>query len=154
MITSTSKQGVKALEEHIENNLIKRIQLIGFPNTGKTTLLNQLARINKPTSKVPGTTIYITEHFYKKKVIYDMPGMHCEENLSNKISTPNLKSLLTWNKLYSPPLFINNAFFFGGKVEIKGIKIILFGHGGACDSDNRWFLLNFRVFWKGLPPLN
>ena len=60
MITSTNKQGVKALEEHIESNRIRRIQIIGFPNTGKTTLLNQLARINKPTSKVPGTTIYIT----------------------------------------------------------------------------------------------
>jgi ribosome biogenesis GTPase A len=55
--------------------LIRRIQLIGFPNTGKTTLLNSLARLNRPTSKVPGTTIYITESKYKKNLIYDMPGL-------------------------------------------------------------------------------
>jgi Fe2+ transport system protein B len=56
--------------------LIKRIQLIGLPNTGKTTLLNSLAKLNRPTSKVPGTTIYITESKYKKNLIFDMPGMY------------------------------------------------------------------------------
>jgi len=26
--------------------------------------------------------------------------------------------------------------------------------GGACASDNRWFMLNYKDFWKGLPELN
>ena len=30
----------------------------------------------------------------------------------------------------------------------------MFGLGGACSSDNRWFMLNYRQFWKGLPPLH
>jgi hypothetical protein len=30
----------------------------------------------------------------------------------------------------------------------------MFGLGGACSSDNRWFVLNYKQFWKGLPPLN
>lgn len=69
----------------------------------------------------------------------------------NLISKPNLRSLLTWNKHYSPPIMANSATFYGGKVEIEGSKIILFGLGGACSSDNRWFLSNRAEFWKGLP---
>ena len=83
-----------------------------------------------------------------------MPGMYAEDNIYNLVSKPNLRSLLTWSKFYSPPILLNQTFFFGGKVEIKDVKIILFGMGGACSSDNRWFLLNFKEFWKGLPPLN
>jgi ribosome-interacting GTPase 1 len=60
LTSNVSKAGVKGLEEHIEKSLIKRIQLVGFPNTGKTTLLNELTKLSRPTSKVPGTTIYIT----------------------------------------------------------------------------------------------
>lgn len=34
------------------------------------------------------------------------------------------------------------------------MRIVIFGLGGACASDNRWFMLNYREFWQGLPPLN
>jgi ribosome biogenesis GTPase A len=134
--------------------MLNRIQLVGFPNTGKTTLLNELTRLNKPTSKIPGTTLFITENHYKKNIMYDMPGLYSQQNMYNLISKPNLQSLLAWNKLYSPPVLLHQAFFFGGKVEIKDVRIILFGLGGACASDNRWFVLNYKEFWKGLPPLN
>lgn len=60
MAWSIDRTGVKAIESYLEKTMTKRIQLVGFPNTGKTTLLNQLGRLNKPTSKVPGTTLYIT----------------------------------------------------------------------------------------------
>jgi hypothetical protein len=46
------------------------------------------------------------------------------------------------------------CFFFGGKVEAQGLRIVIFGLGGACSSDNRWFLLNYKEFWKGLKPFN
>jgi hypothetical protein len=62
----------------------------------------------------------------------------------NLIERPNLKALLAWNKLFSPPIMLHQAFFFGGKVEIRDVKIILFGLGGACASDNHWFMLNYR----------
>lgn len=154
MSWSIDRTGVKAIENYLEKTMAKRIQLVGFPNTGKTTLLNQLGRLNKPTSKVPGTTLYITEHRHKKYIFFDMPGMNAEDNISSLISKPNLKSLLTWNKFYSPPVLLHQAYFFGGKVEIRDVKIILFGMGGACSSDNRWFILNYKEFWKGLPPLH
>lgn len=60
LTSNISKVGIKSLEEHIEKSQIRRIQLVGFPNTGKTTLLNSLAKLSRPTSKVPGTTIFIT----------------------------------------------------------------------------------------------
>ena len=115
-ICSLHKNGIKSLSQYLEKHSVSRIQLVGFPNCGKTTLLNQIGKSNRPTSKVPGTTLYITEHHHKKTIIYDMPGMYSEENLCNKISRPNLKSLLTWNKFYSPPVFLHQAFFYGGKV--------------------------------------
>ena len=134
---------------------MRRIQLVGFPNSGKTTLLNRLGKTNRPTSKVPGTTLFVTDHAYKKKhLIYDMPGMMSDQNLCNLIAKPNLKGLLTWNKFYSPPVFLHQVFFYGGKAEIRGVKILLFGMGGGCSSDNRWFVLNYKEFWKGLPPLS
>lgn len=57
------------------------IQLIGYPNTGKTTLLNILTRMPMPstTSKIPGTTTRVTEHRYhhaKSRRIFDMPGLY------------------------------------------------------------------------------
>lgn len=82
-----------------------------------------------------------------------MPGMYSECNLYNLINKPNLKSLLAWNKFYSPPIMLNQALFFGGRIEIKDTKIILFGLGGSCSSDNKWFILNYKSFWKGLPAL-
>jgi ribosome biogenesis GTPase A len=59
-------------------NSNRKIQLIGFPNSGKTTLLNSLTNLSKPTSKIPGTTIHISDHKYKERhIIYDMPGLFC-----------------------------------------------------------------------------
>lgn len=82
-----------------------------------------------------------------------MPGLYADCNLYNLINRPNLKSLLAWNKFFSPPMMLDRATFFGGKVEIPNTKIVLFGLGGACASDNRWFILNYKEFWKGLPAL-
>ena len=101
---------------------------------------------------MPGTTIYLQESKYKQHLFYDMPGMHAPGNLYNLISTPNRRALLAWNKLYSPPILRHSCLFYGGKVEAPDLKIVPFGLGGACASDNRWFLLNRDKFWVGLPP--
>lgn len=119
MVSNVTRDGLSKLEKTIEESKIKKIQLLGMPNTGKTTILNSLAKLTKPVSKIPGTTIHITEHSYKKDLlIYDMPGLHIPSNLYNLVDRPNSKSLLTWNKLYSPPVMERQAIFFGGKVEI------------------------------------
>lgn len=58
-ISCNSRDGMRKLTEHIEGTS-NNLQLVGYPNTGKTTLLNILAKIKKSISKVPGTTIKIT----------------------------------------------------------------------------------------------
>lgn len=96
---------------------MKRIQLFGVPNTGKTSLLNKLLKSDKITSKIPGTTIRVSEFTYRDKIkIFDMPGLHYPDLLYNLISKPSLKSLLTWNKFYSPPLMTHECFIYGGKI--------------------------------------
>jgi ribosome biogenesis GTPase A len=97
---------------------IKRIQLFGVPNTGKTSLLNKLLNSDKITSKIPGTTIRVSEFTYRNKIkVFDMPGLHYTDIMYNLISKPSLKSILTWNKFYSPPLMTHSCFIYGGKIE-------------------------------------
>jgi hypothetical protein len=52
--------------------------------------------------------------------------------------------MLTWHKKIAPGLLTNHTFIYGGKLEINDTRIIVFGHGGACSSTNRWFLQNYR----------
>ena len=59
-VSSVSKAGVKGIEEYIDSLKVRKIQLLGVPNSGKTTLLNSLTRLNKPVSRIPGTTPHIT----------------------------------------------------------------------------------------------
>lgn len=117
-----------------------KVQLLGYPNTGKTTLLNSLTRLKLPTSKIPGTTANTTENSYSsnkhKCKIYDMPGLFSESMMYNLVEKPSLKALLTWNKFYSPPLLTHSVIFYGGKVEIFGARIIVFGHGGVISANN------------------
>jgi len=132
----------------------KRIQLFGYPNTGKSTLLNSLIRLKNTTSKIPGTTTHFSEHKYSSStIIYDMPGVYVDHLLYNLISKPTQKALLTWHKFFSPGLLTHSAMFFGGKVEIFGVRILVVGLGGSCSESNEWFLLNYKEFWKGLPDL-
>ena len=152
-ISCNSSEGMKKMKEYLKDRS-ENIQLIGFPNTGKTTLLNLLARISKSTSRIPGTTVKVTEHHYqigKKKKIYDMPGLHSDCLLYNQVKKISARAMLTWHKRISPAIMTHSAFIYGGKVEIADVRIIIFGNGGACSSDNRWFLANHAEFWKGLP---
>lgn len=73
--------------------------MIGLPNTGKTTIINGLSKAMKSTSKVPGTTIKITEHEYGRgatRKLYDMPGLYYPHLMYNLITKPSLMTLLTW----------------------------------------------------------
>jgi len=92
---------------------------VGYPNTGKTSLLNILARIKKSISKVPGTTVKITEHGYSsnvKRKVYDMPGLYSPNLLYNLIEKPSLKMMLTWDKRIAPGLLTHSAFIYGGRL--------------------------------------
>jgi hypothetical protein len=83
-----------------------------------------------------------------------MPGLYSSNLLYNLIEKPSIKALLTWHKKIAPGLLTNYAFIYGGKLEINDTRIIVFGHGGACSSTNKWFIQNYQQFWIGLPSLS
>ena len=114
--SSVSRDGIKKMQKYLKNTEAN-IQLIGYPNTGKTTLLNVLTRLEKSTSRIPGTTIKITEHAYSgKRRIYDMPGLRCDYLLYNMIDKPSRRSVLTGHKKHSPGILTHSAFIYGGKL--------------------------------------
>lgn len=58
-ISCNSRDGIKKMKEYIGDRA-DNIQLVGLPNTGKTSLLNILAKLSKSTSKIPGTTVKVS----------------------------------------------------------------------------------------------
>lgn len=56
MLSNANSEGINKIKKKIEGLNIN-VQLIGYPNTGKTSLLNILTSMKKPTSTVPGTSL-------------------------------------------------------------------------------------------------
>lgn len=66
---------------------------------------------------------------------------------------------MTWKEpKFSPGILANSVVFYGGMVQIEGVRVVVFGHGGAKavrpEDTNQWLLSNYDTFWKGLPPLS
>ncbi|MBS1890221.1 MAG: 50S ribosome-binding GTPase [Actinobacteria bacterium] len=55
-ISSDNKVGLNKVKKLLEGMACK-VQMIGYPNTGKTSLLNAITSQKKPTSTVPGTSL-------------------------------------------------------------------------------------------------
>ena len=91
LISSLTKQGISGLRERIiiESKRLKQkrkthITLVGYPNTGKSTLINILVRRNAaPVSSQPGWTKSIRKiRFNRDIAIIDVPGViRSKENL-------------------------------------------------------------------------
>lgn len=75
-------QGVKgdAMELKLELRLIADVGIIGFPNAGKTTLINKLTKTNARVADYPFTTIIPNLGVYhvrdgKEIILCDIPGL-------------------------------------------------------------------------------
>lgn len=55
--------------------MIADFGLIGLPNAGKSSLLNELTNAKAPTASYPFTTLQPNLGVYKRKVIADIPGL-------------------------------------------------------------------------------
>jgi hypothetical protein len=123
--------------------------MIGYPNTGKTSLLNKITSQKKPTSTVPGTSLSFEIGRFNKVKIFDCPGLYNRKSLVNLIKAPNLKSLLTWKQPhFAPGILTNSVIFYGGMIEAEGVRVILFGNGGAKAINkhdvSRWLIDNYE----------
>lgn len=135
------------------------MQLIGYPNTGKTSLLNYLTASKKPTSTVPGTSLSFEIGKYNKIKIFDCPGLYNRRSMVNLITEANKKSLMTWKQPhFAPGLLTNSVLFYGGMIECQGVRVIFYGQGGARNIDKinvaKWLMEHYDNFWVGLPPLH
>lgn len=149
--------GITKIKKLLEKMECK-VQIIGYPNTGKTSLLNVLTSQKKPTSTVPGTSLTFEIGKFNRTKIFDCPGLFNRRSLVNLISEPNAKALLTWKQpQFAPGILTNSVLFYGGMIEAEGVRVIVFGNGGAKAMEpsisTRWLLQNYLEFWKGLPPL-
>lgn len=76
---TTGRPG-ESLNVELELKLIADIGLVGFPNAGKTSLMNALTRTSAKAAPYPFTTLspnigYLTANDYKKIFIADIPGI-------------------------------------------------------------------------------
>ena len=63
----------------LKMKLIADIGIIGLPNAGKSTLLNQLSRAKSKIGAYPFTTLYphlgVVEHYQQRLILADIPGL-------------------------------------------------------------------------------
>ena len=158
MVGSVNAEGVNKIKKKVEG-LNVNVQLLGYPNAGKTTLLNFLTSMKKPTSTVPGTSLTFEIGKFNNIKIFDCPGFYNPNSMYNLIQIPNERRKMAWKEpKFAPGILTNSVVFFGGMVQIEGVRVVVFGHGGAKalkpEEVNEWLLSNYETFWHGLPPLH
>lgn len=72
-----AQKGMPGQEKHfkVELKFIADFGLIGLPNAGKSSLLNELTNANVKTAEYPFTTLEANLGMYNRKVIADIPGL-------------------------------------------------------------------------------
>lgn len=72
-----AQKGLNGQERHlkVELKLIADFGLIGLPNAGKSSLLNELTSANVKTADYPFTTLEPNLGMWNKKIIADIPGL-------------------------------------------------------------------------------
>ncbi len=65
----------ESFELRLELKLIADVGLIGFPNAGKSSLLNELTRANSKVANYPFTTLEPNLGVYYELILADIPGL-------------------------------------------------------------------------------
>ena len=105
IISSNKNYQLDELVEIIKKH--KKVYLIGFTNAGKSTLINKLlynyfeSELRITTSPLPSTTLDILEIKLPNLTFYDTPGIIDLGNITNYVSSKQLKKI-TPNKELKP----------------------------------------------------
>ena len=98
-ISSIKNYNIDAFINKIRNDNVRRLYIVGFTNSGKSTFINHILTSNlmKPTittSSIPNTTAsYITIKLDSKLTIVDTPGFIDNEAIYNFIDYNKVKKL-------------------------------------------------------------
>lgn len=98
-ISSVKNYNIDAFINKIRNDNVRRLYIVGFTNSGKSTFINHILTSNlmKPTittSSIPNTTAsYITIKLDSKLTIVDTPGFIDNEAIYNFIDYNKVKKL-------------------------------------------------------------
>lgn len=73
--TATAGQNPQIYQFHIEVNIIADVGIIGFPNAGKSTLLNTLTNSSARVAAYPFTTLEPNLGIFHRYTLADIPGL-------------------------------------------------------------------------------
>ncbi len=87
---------------------MKKIALVGMPNTGKSSLFNLLTGLNQKIANYPGATVDKKMGLFEDTQIVDLPGLKnlCATTLDEQISQ---QEILNFTAQAAPILFVANA---------------------------------------------
>lgn len=99
VISSTTKEGVSNLYNKLLSDKVNSIYVVGFTNSGKSTLINTLLLMNDlkgviTTSSLPNTTLEDINIKLKDITLIDTPGFVSENNICNYIEIKKYTSLI------------------------------------------------------------
>lgn len=105
VVSGKTKIGIDEIIEKIKIMGYQKNYFIGFANTGKSTIINQILKTKKQnifttTSYYPGTTLGKIEiKLDNNKTIIDTPGIIQEGNLLDILSTESYKIVIPKNEI-------------------------------------------------------
>lgn len=133
-VSAKNKTSIKRVMDLIEN-ATKRKQktiFVGKSNVGKSTLINELLKLNKinkqlTVSSYTNTTLNINKITINKNIVLDSPGISFKENILNYIPNEfNKKAMISYDsKFINYQLEPNQSIMISGLVGFKyldGIK--------------------------------
>ncbi|MBO5475860.1 MAG: 50S ribosome-binding GTPase [Bacilli bacterium] len=123
----TKFHGAKSVYNFLTENNIKEAYILGLSNSGKSTLINDLARINDSNvtsitvSKRANTTIdFIRTKISNDLVLIDSPGFIIDDSLNNDVTGKNIKEYSMNIKECETVGLLDNKYFlkFDGKTQM------------------------------------
>lgn len=107
----------------------KEIYFVGLQNSGKSTLINRIAKLNEKeeialTSKFPGLTQQNITFSYNDKTIIDTPGVYEKGLISDYLNYEEFNKLMINKRVKPVNYFLNpkQAIIVGGFLIISFIK--------------------------------